>query len=461
MSIQELKDKRQASISAARKVIDTAEAEKRNRNAEEIEQCKKAMNEADEYKKEYEKLEAEQRDKATLIAMENELRASAGRRVPAEDPNSGNDDKRAKPIEVEFRNSGKNEKMVFNPGSREYSRASQDHQARFSHWIRHAESYPIQWNHGMYDAMPSEYRTANSLANDVVADGGYLHAPIQFNAQLIKVINNLCFVRNRARVLPVTSSDTLGTPTFPTLYSDASWTTELAAIVPDATGQFGRRDLKPLPLKKAILVSQKLLKTAAISPEGIVADELGRIFAYAEEKGYLIGTGSGQPLGVFVASASGISTGRDVTLGTETGSAETITFDGLMRMKYAVKAQYRNMPGTSWLFNRLVVQDIALIKDSYGRYIWEPSGQAGTPDTLLGYPVDESEFAPSAFTPGAYVGVFGNWYTGYWIADLVTGFEMQRLNELYALTDQVGFVGRKYTDGQPVQEQAFSRGKLT
>jgi len=38
--------------------------------------------------------------------------------------------------------------------------------------------------------------------------------------------------------------------------------------------------------------------------------------------------------------------------------------------------------------------------------------------------------------------------------------QIQRLNELYAETNQVGFIGRLGTDGAPVLEEAFVRVKL-
>ncbi len=34
---------------------------------------------------------------------------------------------------------------------------------------------------------------------------------------------------------------------------------------------------------------------------------------------------------------------------------------------------------------------------------------------------------------------------------------IQRLAELYAATNQVGFIARKETDGMPVLEEAFAR----
>ena len=77
---------------------------------------------------------------------------------------------------------------------------------------------------------------------------------------------------------------------------------------------------------------------------------------------------------------------------------------------------------------------------------------------LLGLPVDETEYAPNTFTTGLYVGALCCWEY-YWIADLM-GMEIQRLNELYAATSQIGFIGRLYTDAAPVLGEAFVRVKL-
>jgi len=38
---------------------------------------------------------------------------------------------------------------------------------------------------------------------------------------------------------------------------------------------------------------------------------------------------------------------------------------------------------------------------------------------------------------------------------------VQRLNELYAATNQVGFIGRLESDGMPVLEEAFARVTLS
>jgi HK97 family phage major capsid protein len=105
------------------------------------------------------------------------------------------------------------------------------------------------------------------------------------------------------------------------------------------------------------------------------------------------------------------------------------------------------------------VQQLAKLKDGEGRYLWQESTAVGQPDRLQGFPVDISEYAPNTFTTGLYVGLLGDWKTGYMIVDALT-LRFQRLVELYALTNQIGIIGRLESDGMPVLEEAFVRVKL-
>ena len=50
-------------------------------------------------------------------------------------------------------------------------------------------------------------------------------------------------------------------------------------------------------------------------------------------------------------------------------------------------------------------------------------------------------------------------FSYYWIADSL-GMQIQRLDELYAASNQVGFIGRLETDAMPVLAEAFARVKL-
>jgi HK97 family phage major capsid protein len=283
--------------------------------------------------------------------------------------------------------------------------------------------------------------------------GGYLLAPADFVAQLIMAMDNAVFIRAKATKFRVASSNGLGAPALDNDPADADWTTEILTGSEDSTMSFGKRELKPHPLAKLIKVSKTLLRTAAMPVEQMVMARLAYKFSISQEKGFLTGSGNQQPLGVFTASNDGISTGRDVSTGNTTTA---ITFDGLSEAKYSTKAGYWSKG--EWLFHRDAVKMLTKLKDGEGQYLWRMSVREGEPDTILGNPLSVSEYAPSTFTTGLYVGLFGD-FSNYWIADCLD-FQVQVLRELYAATNQDGFIGRAELDGMPVLEEAFARVKL-
>ena len=299
-------------------------------------------------------------------------------------------------------------------------------------------------------AVTPEFR-ALQVNND--ASGGYLVPGEQFVAQLIKAVDDETFMRRLGTVFTVGNADGLGVPTLEADPADAAWTSEIATGNEDSTMSFGKRELHPFPLAKLIKVSNKLLAKSVLPAEQLVTGRLAYKFAISEEKAFLTGSGASQPLGIFTASADGVPTSQDVS----TGNASTsIQFDGLIEAKYKLKSNY--WPRAQWLFHQDAMKQISKLKDGEGQYLWRMSVRDGEPDTVLGRPVNVSQYAPNTFTTGQYVGMFAD-FSQYWIADSIA-MGMQRLVELYAATNQVGFIGRLEVDGMPVLAEAFARVKL-
>jgi HK97 family phage major capsid protein len=312
MTPQEIRDKRNTIVTQARAIAKKAEDEKREMTAEERTNFDKALNDASTLKADLERMER-------LETEERELAGSRGRKVdPTQPEQRGNGDE--KPFTFELRGV----KYTINPGQRGYGRTTDGYAAAERSFLRTGNR--------------NEYRTAASWANDVDADGGYLHASQQFVATLIKAIDNMVFARKYATVLMVTTSDTLGAPSLTTDVADADWKTEVQSTTVDAAAQLGTRNLTPNLSTKLAKISRKLLATAAMDPVSLVSNRLAYKFGVTEEKAYLTGDGSAKPLGVFTASASGISTGRDVSTGNTTTS---MTFDGLQAAKYSLNAAHR------------------------------------------------------------------------------------------------------------------------
>jgi len=316
---------------------------------------------------------------------------------------------------------------------------------------------------------------ARALAMDTDTTGGFIVAPQEFSDRIIKFVDNLVFIRRLATKYRVPNAQSLGVPQLTADPDDADWTTELNTGNEDSAMTFGKREFRPQPLAKLLKVSNKLIRAAGqltqfaedgetespMSVDGLVNDRLAYKFGVAEEKGYLTGTGFLQPLGVFVASADGIDTSRDVPV----GSTTAILADGLIDTKYSLKPQYIQSPSTAWAFHRDAIKAIRKLKDSNGQYIWAPGGigqaslSVGQPDTILELPFYTSEYVPNTFSSALYVGILGDWRF-YWIADALD-LTVQRLVELYARSNQIGFIGRKETDGMPVLAEAFARVKLS
>lgn len=292
-----------------------------------------------------------------------------------------------------------------------------------------------------------------ALQQDNPTQAGYLVAPEKFVSELIKELADATFMRQKAKVLPpLKGAQSLGYPVRTAGMSSFAWGTELQAPTADSTLAFGKREFKPRPGTSEILISKTLARNVA-NIDAFIRGEIAEEIGAALETAYMTGAGATTPLGLFVASADGINTDRDVSTG---NTATEMKFDGLMEAKFAVKAQYQ--AGAEWIFNRVGVKQLAKLKNSDGQYIWQPSVVMGTPDLLLGKPVNMSEYAPSTFTTGLYVGLYGD-LKHYWIVDSL-GMEIQVLSELYARTNQIDYLSRIETDGAPVMAAAFARVKL-
>lgn len=284
--------------------------------------------------------------------------------------------------------------------------------------------------------------------------GGYITMPMEIQKEVIKELDSRLFIRGLAKIDTVTGAEGLGCPTLETDADDFEWTTEIAEITEDTALKFGRRDLRPHPIDKLILVSNELLRRSTLGAESEVNSAMYRKYGITMEKAYMTGSGNKSPLGVFTASDDGISTSRDISTD---NTATAMTTDGLTEAKYALKSQYRDS-GCGWIFHRDGVKMIAKLKDSEGQYVWRQALVANEPDLLLGFPIYESEYAPNTFTASQYVGIIGNYYY-YRILDAMT-MGIRRLDELYALTKRVGFIGHYEGDGMPVLQSAFARVKL-
>lgn len=449
-TIYELQEQRKGIFEQEKAIIDRAEKEGRDLTAEERAQCDKMDDDIEALGTQIDGKNSDERRKTRLAALEQDLKAQRPetRRTGPTDiaKVKGADDEEVRSMLERLDNAvamGATRREAFKDILKGYASQKDRDIVRAA-----ARKFIFA---GQNSLGPSE-RAA--LQVDVTASGGTLVMPEEFLARVIMGLDERLYIRQVATVFTVSNADSLGVPTLDADPADSDWTTELGTGSEDSTMATGKRNLTPHPLAKRLKVSKTLLRKAP-SSEQLVRDRLTFKFAVTEEKGFLTGNGSDQPLGLFTASASGISTGRDVSTDNTTTN---LTADGLINTKFSLASQYlANASSLRWLFHRTAVRNIRKLKDGNGQYLWT-AGLAGTPDTILEVPYFMSEFAPSTFTSQLYVGLIGD-FSWYWIAECLR-FELQRLDELYAESNQVGFIGRMEVDGMPVLEEAFARVQL-
>ncbi len=286
--------------------------------------------------------------------------------------------------------------------------------------------------------------------------GGYTMVPQTIATQFVTKLKDASVMRQLATVQMVTGSESLGVVTWETDYADYDWTNEiLTGLAEDTAGEFGKRELAPKQLMKLVKMTKSLIDRSPMDVEALVMDRLRYKYEMTEDNAFLNGTGANSPLGVFTASAYGVSTSRDVV----TGSATAITNSGLMDFRYKVKEQYLTRPSAGIVCHRDFVKKILQLTCNTSEPVYLATLNANAPDSLWGVKIYTNERAPNTYTDGLYVAVIGD-FSFYHIADSVD-WSVQRLDQLYATSGQIGFLATRYTDGMPILAEAFARFKCS
>ena len=191
-----------------------------------------------------------------------------------------------------------------------------------------------------------------------------------------------------------------------------------------------------------VLVSEELLFDSSYDVQATLARSFGRSFALGEDQYCLTGTGSGQPTGIFTEAGTGSVTAAAVA---------AVTTDELMDLYHTVAPEYRVGTKCAWVMHDSTAKAIRQLKDSNNQYLWQPGLAAGQPDSLLGRPVYLNSNVAELATGNKTI-AFCN-FDYFTIVDR-GAIAVQRLDELYANTGQIGFRGYKRFDARLGQDAA-------
>ncbi len=215
---------------------------------------------------------------------------------------------------------------------------------------------------------------AKALTVSADPTGGYL-APPEVSAEVLRDIIEMSPVRGIASVRG-TGAPSVIYPTRKPM-GNATWDDELDAET-ETTGQpFGSTEVQTKGMSTYVDISNQLLQDAP-AVEGEVRAALSEDFALKEAVAFVNGDGVTKP--------EGFMTNAAVTFG-KNGHATALQADGLITFLYSIAATYRNKG--VWAMNGTTLGLLRKLKDGQGNYLWQPSLQAGQPETILGRPVIE------------------------------------------------------------------------
>uniref|UniRef100_A4WS92 Phage major capsid protein, HK97 family n=1 Tax=Cereibacter sphaeroides (strain ATCC 17025 / ATH 2.4.3) TaxID=349102 RepID=A4WS92_CERS5 len=250
------------------------------------------------------------------------------------------------------------------------------------------------------NAAPADELKALNVSSD--PQGGYL-APAEMSTEFIRDLVEFSPVRAVASVRQ-TGSPSIIYPAR-TGITNARWKGEAQAQEGSEPG-FGQAEVVVKEVNTFVDISNQLLADSAGQAEAEVRMALAEDFGQKEGAAFVSGDGILEPAG-FMTHA-GIAH-------TVSGAAAGITADALVKLLYALPATYRGRG--AWAMNGTTLGAVRLLKDGDGRFLWQPSYQAGQPETLLGRPVVEMVDMPDV-EAGAFPIIYGDW-SGYRIVDRI------------------------------------------
>lgn len=292
--------------------------------------------------------------------------------------------------------------------------------------------------------------------------------PVDYRNDLVKKTATLSAVRQNATVI-TTGSDLVSFPTVK-YTTDQKYTSGVrfgwngdapSANIAESTNPVAGRITIPIHVATAtVFLARTSLEDPMFDLLGYISELFAEAFGLGEEDGYWNGNGIGCPEGIFTNANAAIAHGTGDGMVVNSGHATALTWGasatpstaatkGLLGLEAALPPQYEM--GAKWYANKSTYSSIRALTDKDERPLWQTTDAPGLtnyvrglPQTLLGYPVEKSQFLPDLAASSLSV-VFGD-LRGYTIADR-TGLSIEVFREVMGLRDLVAIYARKRTGG--------------
>ncbi|QIE97728.1 phage major capsid protein [Pantoea stewartii] len=254
-----------------------------------------------------------------------------------------------------------------------------------------------------------------ALSTAVGADGGYTVIP-ELDKEIMRQLQDDSVMRSIATV------KTTKTNEYQKLVSVGGTTVKRGTEGEDrtetATPKLEEVSIKLNPIYAYPKTTQEILDFSEVDILGWLSSEVADTFTAVEEDDFVNGDGVKKAKGflTYPRAATGDKARPFGTL--EKIVSSGVTADGLIDLLYRLKAKYRK--NAVWVMNSNTAAALQKLKNGNGDYIWRDRLVAGSPDTLLGRPVQYVETMSDAAAGKAFLAV-GDFKRGYFIVDHTTG----------------------------------------
>ena len=191
-------------------------------------------------------------------------------------------------------------------------------------------------------------------------------------------------------------------------------------------------------------VARELIEDGGVDVAEVLARAAGNSIGVAVNQALTTGAGgSGAPTGIVTAAGTGVS-------GTIAGGL--FTANQLIDLVYSVDGAVRRLQGTGWLMAPSAIRNARKLTDTTGQYLFQPSLQAGQPDTLLGFRVNENPGMAAVGSASASVG-FG--YLPSYKVRVAGGLRVDRSDDYKFANDLAVFRFLIRVDGNLSHQEHF------
>jgi HK97 family phage major capsid protein len=199
---------------------------------------------------------------------------------------------------------------------------------------------------------------------------------------------------------------------------------------------------------KRVVASNELLEDSGIDVQAWLAEKFAERFGRGEEYFFTVGTGSAQPTGLLVAIAASGATpvtalGSAANSGGTEDGTNSIGYVDLVNLEHSVDPAYRR--DARYMLSDNTLGKLKTILDKFGRPLWQMGIAVGEPNTLNGYQYSINQNMPSV-AAGNTTMAFGDF--SKFVIRRAGAMRVRRLVELYAETDEVGFLAFERVDSQ-------------